>query len=660
MTATEKLAKNAISALIDLDRSKKRLVQILADVALILTAFFAAMLLRLETTSFATHTLVWLTVLPTIPVTVVIFRQLGLYRSVLRFITSRAFSAIGSGVFISAIVLSLTAQFLNAPIPRSVPVIYAVLLILGAGGLRFVMRQVLRPRKATDRQSVAIYGAGDAGLQLQNAIDSGREFAAVAFIDDNPSLQGTLVGGRQVFAPSQMEKLVTDYEIKSILLALPSVSRSRRREIIAGIEPWGVEIKTIPGMADIVSGRASFNELHVVSPEDLLGRDPVTPDADLMGRNITGKVVMVSGAGGSIGSELCRQIIDRDPLVLVLFEQSELALYTVAAELRESLSLAGKRPRIEPVLGSVQNPGRVRAVLRAFGVQTIYHAAAYKHVVLVEENVVEGIANNVFGTKVLAEAAADLGVESFTLISTDKAVRPTNVMGASKRMAELVCQSLAEARHGRTVFSMVRFGNVLGSSGSVIPKFRAQIEQGGPVTVTHREITRYFMTIPEASQLVIQAGAMARGGEVFVLDMGEPVKILDLAKTMIRLHGLKPYVIETTYGVEPERGDIGIQIVGLNKGEKLYEELLIGNNPQGTSHPRILSATEISLPMAELTALLDRLQRACLGFDIPALMALFQEAPLAYNPNDAELHDLTWNAAGTRKDDRITRLKAVN
>lgn len=651
-----------ISAMIELDRSTKRIFQVLADVSLILICFVAAMLLRLETNSFLTSSTVWLTVVPTIPATVLVFRQLGLYRAVLRFITGQALRAIVSGVLISAIALALSAQYLSAPIPRSVPLIYAVLLLLTTGGIRFVARTVLRNPTAKNGQSVAIYGAGDAGLQLQNAIDQGREFAAVAFIDDNPKLQGTLVGGRQVFSPGQMEKLVTEFGIKSVLLALPSVSRTRRREIIAQIEPWGVEIKTIPGMADIVSGRASFSELLTVTAEDLLGRDPVPPRADLMGKNITGKVVMVSGAGGSIGSELCRQIMECQPKALVLFEVSELALYTITTELRESALLSGKTTVIEPVLGSVKDADRVRSVLRAFGVQTIYHAAAYKHVVLVEENIVEGIANNVFGTRVLAEAAAEAGVESFTLISTDKAVRPTNFMGASKRMAELICQSLA-AGPGRTVFSMVRFGNVLGSSGSVIPRFQAQIGQGGPVTVTHREITRYFMTIPEASQLVIQAGAMARGGEVFVLDMGDPVKILDLAKSMIRLHGLKPYVIDGDHGGEPASGDIGIQIVGLKKGEKLYEELLIGNDPQGTDHPRIMSATEVSLSRPALTQLLDRLQRACHSYDLPAIRAIFLDAPLTFTPNDAALHDLVWTALERSKDaadHKVTRLKALN
>ena len=620
--------------------------------------FLAAMMLRLEHAEFVSNPLIWIAFLPVVPVTVVVFRRLGLYRSVMRFINGQAFRAIGVGAVVSAVALLVVSQAISAPVPRSVPFIYGVLVLCVLGGVRFVLRGILRGPGVSNRQRIAIYGAGEAGRQLQHALNHGQDYAAVAFIDDDPALQGTLVGGCHVVAPSNIPWLKSELRITSILLAVPSASRARRREIVTTIEPFGLEIKTVPGLADIVSGRAAFSDLRRVNPEDLLGRDPIAPRPDLMGRNITGKVVLVSGAGGSIGSELCRPIVNEDPAALVLFEVSEYALYAIATELRETLAREGRSVRIEPVLGSVQNPARVRAVLRAFGVQTIYHAAAYKHVVMVEENVVEGIVNNVFGTRVMAEAAAELGVESFILVSTDKAVRPTNFMGASKRMAELVCQGLARAP-GKTTFSMVRFGNVLGSSGSVIPRFRAQIERGGPVTVTHREITRYFMTIPEASQLVIQAGAMARGGDVFVLDMGEPVRILDLAQTMIRLHGLKPYIIDGPEPAEAERGDIGIQIVGLNKGEKLFEELLIGNDPQGTEHPRIMTATEVSLDHPEMIALLERLQRACNALDVAAIRRVFCEAPLAYRPNDDALHDLMWTAVGQRTGGQGPRLKAI-
>lgn len=651
--------REMFAKLLHLNRVTKRIVQVVTDVVLIVVCFTAAMVLRLESMAFERDPVAWLALVPVVPITILAFRQLGLYRSILRFITGRAFRAIGIGVAVSVVTLIVSAQLMSAPLPRSVPIIYGVLLFLSTGGLRFFVRNILRQPVKSNRQPVAIYGAGEAGRQLQNALFHGSEYGPVAFIDDDPALQGTLIGGERVLAPTDLSELVNEEQVKAILLALPGISRARRREIVEQIEPLDIEIKTIPGMADIISGRASFSELRGVTPEDLLGRDPVPPSAELMSQNITGKVVLVSGAGGSIGGELCRQIIQHDPAALVLFEISEYALYTITMELREMIAREGKSVRIDPVLGSVQNVERVRAVLRTFGVQTIYHAAAYKHVVLVEENVVEGIVTNVFGTQVMADAAVAHGVENFILISTDKAVRPTNFMGASKRLAELVCQAVA-AEQNRTTVSMVRFGNVLGSSGSVIPRFKAQIEDGGPVTVTHREITRYFMTIPEASQLVIQAGAMAKGGDVFVLDMGEPVKILDLAQSMIRMQGLKPYIMEDIDQPEPARGDVAIRIVGLNKGEKLYEELLIGNYPKGTDHPRIMTATEVALTRDELNNLLERLKRACSAFDIATIRQIFLDAPLAYQPNGSENHDLMWTAARDEAAPREPALRAID
>ncbi|WP_111735882.1 polysaccharide biosynthesis protein [Roseovarius amoyensis] len=634
-----------LSQLTTLNRRTKQAFQMVCDSLLVVVCFVMAMSLRLESNAFFASTPVWLTIVPTILGTLLTFHALGLYRSVIRFINGHVLQEILIGVFASSVFLFLSAQLLVAPVPRSVPAIYALLLFVTAGGLRFLMQSLLRQVRPHRRQPVIVYGAGEAGRQLVSALAHDREFAPVAFIDDDPRLQQNWVEGRRVYAPDQLPWLIERKGVGCILLAIPSAGRGRRRKIVASLEPLGIDIRTIPGIADIVDGRTTMSDLRRVTPEDLLGREPVPSRDDLMARNITGKAVLVSGAGGSIGSELCRQIIRHDPAVLVLLEVSELALYTITGELRETLERTGRSLRIEPVLGSVQNPRRVRAILRGFGVQTIYHAAAYKHVVLVEENVAEGIRNNVFGTRVIAEAAAEMGVEQFILISTDKAVRPTNFMGASKRMAELICQALAQDAP-RTTFSMVRFGNVLGSSGSVIPRFRAQIERGGPVTVTHRDITRFFMTIPEASQLVIQAGAMARGGDVFVLDMGEPVRIFDLAQTMIRLHGLKPYVIDEQGGQGGEDGDIGIRIIGLQKGEKLFEELLIGANPRGTEHPRIMTATEVSLSRDEVEYYLDRLARACQAFDVPEIRRIFLAAPLAFQPDGNEVHDLIWNAAG--------------
>ncbi|MEY4983203.1 MAG: hypothetical protein RIR62_1469 [Pseudomonadota bacterium] len=634
------MVPSLLARLVTLGRRQKRAVQMLADSVLVVASFGLAMALRFESFAFAADPAVWLLVLLCAPATIWAFWAMGLYRSILRFISGQVLRAIGCGVIFSAVVMLVASSLFSVAVPRSVPGIYALLLFVSAGGLRFVMRAMLQSMVQSTRIPVAIYGAGEAGRQLKDALQNGGDYQPLAFFDDDPALHGSVIGGRKVFAPDRIAQVVRDTGVTTILLAVPSASRLRRREIVEEVGKLGLQIKTIPGIADIVSGRATVSELRQVSPEDLLGRDIVPPRADLMQRNITGKVVMVTGAGGSIGSELCRQIVQFAPAQIVVFELSEFALYSITNELREMLAPFGREDTVKGVLGSVQNARRVQAVMQSFGVQTVYHAAAYKHVVLVEENVVEGIRNNVFGTQVVAEAAAATGVENFILISTDKAVRPTNFMGASKRMAELVCQALAQ-RGGRTTFSMVRFGNVLGSSGSVLPRFRAQIEKGGPVTVTHPEITRYFMTIPEAAQLVIQAGAMARGGDVFVLDMGEPVRILDLAKSMIRLHGLKPY-IQGEDGADGDRkGDIAIRFVGLGKGEKLYEELLIGNSPMPTEHPRIMTAREVALAPIDLTLLLRDLEKACNAFDLDEVSRIFGDAPLDFRPRPGVCHDLT-------------------
>ena len=625
----------------DLSRHTKIFVQILSDCLFISACFFMAMALRLDGFYFAEDATIWLPMLAVFPVTIVSFVRLGLYRAIVRYITSEALGAVAIGVIVSSVTLAAASTMFDVSVPRSVPGIYAILLLFTVGGSRFIVRSVFRRSMKSSRKPVIVYGAGDAGRQLVNALTHSKDYRPVAFVDDDERLHQTSIAGFRIYAPDKVPNLIVRTGARAILLALPSASRARRREIVQALSPHKIEIKTIPGVEDIVNGKAKFSDIRTVTPEDLLGRDPVPPRPELMRRNISGKVVLVTGAGGSIGSELCRQLIEYAPKALVLYELSEFALYSVEADLREIAARTGMMIDIFPVLGSVQNPERTRAVLRSFEVQTVYHAAAYKHVPLVEENVVEGVRNNVFGTLNLARLAIETGVEQFILISTDKAVRPTNFMGASKRMAELICQALAADQH-RTVFSMVRFGNVLGSSGSVIPKFQAQIDQGGPVTVTHREINRYFMTIPEAAQLVIQAGAMGKGGDVFVLDMGEPIKILDLALSMIRLHGLTPYVVDSMEEVDKTRGDIAICITGLRKGEKLYEELLIGDNSSGTDHPRIMTASEVFLPYDRLIGLLDRLAAACKAFDLQAIRSIFLEAPLAYAPNGDAIADLMW------------------
>jgi FlaA1/EpsC-like NDP-sugar epimerase len=642
-----------ITNLTNLNRRSKVALQIAADTVLIALALIAAKAFRLGNLDFLSTPETWLSVGISVVATLAAFYHWGLYRSLVRYVTGRVLVTIGKGAIASAIFLLAASYVTQLWMPRSVPFINAVFVFLWVGGLRFMVRQFFRQPAHTGKRPVIIYGAGEAGLQLLNSLFHGRDYQPVALVDDDPNLQKLSVGGLNVFAPTEIARLAEETGSEEILLAVPNITRARRREIVALLEGLNLEIKTIPGITEIISGKAKISELRTVTAEDLLGRDPVAPDPELLRQDIVGKVVMVSGAGGSIGSELCRQILSQGPTTLVLFEVSEFALYAIEAELSETAKRLDLPVRIAPILGSVQHTRRIEAAIKAFGVQTIYHAAAYKHVPLVEENVVEGIRNNVFGTLAIATAARNQGVENFILISTDKAVRPTNVMGATKRIAELICQ--AQAQEGSsTNFSMVRFGNVLGSSGSVIPRFRAQIEAGGPVTVTHQDINRYFMTIPEASQLVIQAGAMAKGGDVFVLDMGEPVRIMDLAISMIKLHGLTPYIVEHPDDNFPDRGDIAICVTGLRKGEKLYEELLIGNNPARTRHPRIMTASEVSLPMTELSQRLDRLMAACETFDLPAILKLLHDLPLDYQPRSREVSDLVWTESRVADQPRLT------
>ncbi|MDP5134950.1 nucleoside-diphosphate sugar epimerase/dehydratase [Rheinheimera baltica] len=526
--------------------------------------------------------------------------------------------------------------------------VYALLALVSSGGGRLLARLFLAQRNNKHKQRVLIYGAGSAGRQLALSLFSGDQHHPVMFVDDDVTLQRSSILGIAVGNPSQIHNIVNAYNISKVLLAIPSVSRLRRREVLDRLESLSIPVQSIPGMNDIVDGSMRIDDLQDVKIEDLLGRDPVEPKVKLMHANIRGKVVMVTGAGGSIGSELCRQIIRYEPEKLVLFESSEYALYSIEQELSGQILKLGLDFTVAPVLGNVLHANRMQAVMTTLKVNTVYHAAAYKHVPLVEFNVVEGIRNNVFGTLHTAEAAIAAGVEQFVLISTDKAVRPTSVMGASKRLAELVLQALASSKTN-TRFCMVRFGNVLGSSGSVVPLFREQILKGGPVTVTHRNIIRFFMTIPEAAQLVIQAGAMAKGGDVFVLDMGEAVKIDDLAKRIIHLMGL-----EVKDELHPY-GDIEIHYTGLRPGEKLYEELLIGESVQQTEHPRIMTANEVSLEWPAMSQLLSNLDKDCNDFNVSGIINTLLTAPVSFNFN-GQITDLLAKPAD---DDSVKDTKPV-
>lgn len=617
--------------LLGLSRRNKMAIQLLADGLSMTLSFVAAMWLRLDSLLFVTNPKAWAALIPAIPVALVILHGLGFYRAVIRYIAARALKSVFLAALASGFVLAITARVLNLPIPFSAPLIYGVLVFLTVGSSRYIFREAAYQTQSHGKERVVIYGAGAAGRQLVQTLRQGTEYLPIAFLDDDPRTHGTMVAGFRVHPPEKIDQLIRNNSVTSVLLAIPSATRARRSQVLKWLEEFPLHLRTVPGLHNIVTGVARIDEINEVAIEDLLGRNPVPPRDDLLGANITDKSVLVTGAGGSIGSELCRQILRHKPRCLVLLDVSEPALYAIEQELERFNAHDRQSVEIVAILGSVQNRALMERTMRRFGVQTVYHAAAYKHVPLVEHNVAEGIRNNVTGTRVAVEAAIASGAEAFILISTDKAVRPTNIMGASKRLAELICQALAAAPHVRTRISMVRFGNVLGSSGSVIPTFRRQIAAGGPITVTHPEITRFFMTIPEAAQLVIQAGAMAQGGDVFVLDMGEPVRIAELAAQMARLHGLKAVLL--TEDTPVGQGEIGIVFTRLRPGEKLYEELLIGNGPQATVHPRILTTTESHLPLAEVTRLMDQIEIACSRSDIDAIRRLLVEAQTSYLPH---------------------------
>jgi len=631
--------------LIERPRWFKRILLIVNDIVMLLIALWAAYSLRLSQ-FYVPESFGMVVLFAAAPIIgVITFHLRGLYKLVTRFIGPEGTAKIYVTVIIAVLVWALLVLLSGIKgHPRSVVVIYGLI----AAGLIRVSRQWAASMllKAApqhkgvsfdERKNVIIYGAGTTGIQLLRALNETGQYRLVAFVDNNPSLAGQVVHGVKVLRPGKIGKVITTENVKEVLLAMPSALRSERRAAIRTLDPFPVVVKTLPALEEIASGHVEVSDLRPIEVEDLLGRDPVAPDLALLTAHVRDKVVMITGAGGSIGSELSRQLLELGPKALILFELSEVALYEIEMEIEEAQRRRSKAAgtaslgdtKIVPVLGSVLDRRLVARTIHSYGVEVIYHAAAYKHVPLVEMNPFAGVQNNTFGTLALAETAKELGVERFVLVSSDKAVRPTNVMGASKRLAELILQALAEARGVPTIFTMVRFGNVLDSSGSVVKRFRNQIQAGGPVTVTHKEIIRYFMSIPEAAQLVIQAGAMASGGEVFVLDMGTPVKIDDLARTMIRLSGLE------VRDDAASEGDITIEYVGLRRGEKLYEELLIGENTTGTSHPRIFKNSEPVMAYADLVAALERLDDAIQRHDEAELQDMLRATVEGYTPGSA-------------------------
>lgn len=621
---------------IPLSRSVKQILMMLADAFMIVTALALSYAL-LDKDFFGQEQRFYFYLSLATTVSILVFIRIGLYRALVLYMGLQSGFLILQGVTVASSLFAASYFFVKTPESSDLsilPIFWMIALLL-IGGVRFLAKVLLQSliQNFRPKEPVIIYGAGSSGMQLLVALQNGDQYLPVAFVDDSHNMLGNTVHGIRVYSPNSLYELIESYSVRQIFLAIPSATHGERKEILNRLEHLPVHVKTVPDLFDMVSGKVGVDEIREIDIEDLLGRDIVPPNPELLGACITGQSVMVTGAGGSIGSELCRQIIEINPYRLVLLDSFEFGLYKLEAELVKKLQSVegGDRIEIVALLGSIGNRLQMENAIETFEVDTLYHAAAYKQVPMVEKNVVEGVQNNIFGTLVSALAAEKFKVKNFVLISTDKAVRPTNVMGATKRFAEQVLQALA-ARKSLTKFSMVRFGNVLGSSGSVVPLFRHQISIGGPVTVTHPEVTRYFMTVQEAAQLVIQAGSMASGGDVFVLDMHEPIKIIDLARKMVHLMG---------YEVKDEnsyRGDIAIEYTGLRPGEKLYEELLIGESVTGTEHPKILRAEEETLSWGDLESLLNKMDLACKQIDLKEIRKLLKEAVAGFEPN-GEVND---------------------
>jgi len=647
--------------LLGLPRRQKRLIQVSADVVLVWIALLLAFVVRLGIDEMANPFIAhpWLFLIAPV-VAIPLFIRFGMYRAVMRYFGNDALIAIIKAVSLSSLILGVIVYWYSNHqniIPRSIIFNYWWLSLIMIGGLRLAMRQyflgdwftAVQHVPFTSRDDglprVAIYGAGAAGNQLVAALRIGRAMRPVAFIDDDKGIAERIISGLHVYNPKQIQRMIDVTGAQEVLLAIPSANRGRRREILTFLEGFPLHVRSVPGFMDLASGRVKVDDIQEVDIADLLGRDSVPAQGELLEHCIKGQSVLVTGAGGSIGSELCRQILALRPTTLLLLDHSEFNLYSILSELEQRIARESLPVQLLPILGSVRNPDKLLDVMKTWHVDTVYHAAAYKHVPMVEHNIAEGVLNNVIGTLNTAQAALQAGVANFVLISTDKAVRPTNVMGSTKRLAELTLQALSRemapvlfgdtgnvSRVNKTRFTMVRFGNVLGSSGSVIPLFHKQIKSGGPLTVTHPKITRYFMTIPEAAQLVIQAGSMGQGGDVFVLDMGEPVKIVELAEKMIHLSGLSVRSEKNVHG------DISIEFTGLRPGEKLYEELLIGDNVVSTQHPMIMSANEDHLTWDVLKAKLTELLAAVEQDDYARVRQLLRATVSGYAP-DGEIVD---------------------
>jgi len=642
--------------LLGLPRRQKRLIQVLTDTLLVWLALWMAFVVRLGLDEFINPLIyhIWLFICAPI-IAIPLFIRFGMYRAVMRYFGNDALIAIIKAVSLSSLTLGIVVYWYSNHenvVPRSIIFNYWWLSLMMVGGLRLAMRQYFLgdwfsaaqhvPFTSRDNglTRVAVYGAGAAGNQLVAALRMGRVMRPVAFIDDDSTIADRVISGLHVYKPKHIQQMIDVTGAQEILLAIPSSNRVRRREILGFLEGFPLHVRSVPGFMDLASGRVKVDDIQEVDVADLLGRDSVPAQSGLLEQCIKNQTVLVTGAGGSIGSELCRQIVALRPTTLLLFEHSEFNLYSILSELEQRIARESLPIKLLPILGSVRSQEKLLDVMKSWRVDTVYHTAAYKHVPMVEHNIAEGVLNNVIGTLYTAQAAVQAGVANFVLISTDKAVRPTNVMGSTKRLAELVLQALSQevapvmfgdvanvSQVNKTRFTMVRFGNVLGSSGSVIPLFHKQIKSGGPLTVTHPKITRYFMTIPEAAQLVIQAGSMGQGGDVFVLDMGEPVRIVELAEKMIHLSGF------SVRSEKNHQGDISIEFTGLRPGEKLYEELLIGDNVVATQHPMIMSANEDYIPWETLKTKLTELLNAVRDDDYSRVRQILRETVSGYTPD---------------------------
>ena len=653
------MTSHYVQKVLALNRTRKRCVVIALDLLLSLVSVWFAFYLRFDQIGFAEHKQIFVYVLAPV-LAVPIFIRFGLYRAIFRYtgmaamVTTVKAVGIYAALFFAALLL-----FKWEGVPRSVGLIQPLLFLLLVGGSRAIARFWLAGLSAKPRHSegrLLIYGAGEAGVQTASALAMNRQFFLLGFVDDDNTKVGGSINGVDIMGADEVTDAVERMGVTDILLAIPSLGRAQRNDIIGRLRSLPVHVRTLPGMGDLASGRVTLQDFQELDVEDLLGRTPVAPDRTLLASNLADKAVLVSGAGGSIGGELCRQIVVEKPSKLILLDHNEFGLYTIHSELLHLCAEQNITVELVPLLASVSNFERVQEICMLYRPATVYHAAAYKHVPLVESNFSEGVLNNVFGTLNMARAAIESKVTHFVLVSTDKAVRPTNVMGATKRMAELVLQALADSKTlqfdlldgtkttemlNTTLFAMVRFGNVLGSSGSVVPLFRKQLQSGGPLTITHLDVTRFFMTIPEAAQLVLQAGAMAKGGDVFVLDMGQPVKILDLARRMAQLSGLTLRVDGS-----PD-GDIDVEVTGLRPGEKLYEELLIGGNPEGTDHERIMKAHEECVSWVVLAPMLVALRQAAVQNNEAMIKNTFVQLVQGYSPTSAASAASTASAASS-------------